>query len=248
MSLKDKLLLTGYFVENEWLVKYCELINSNLNTKYEKFKTQRHHIIPKCYYKFNNLPINNSKENLINLGYVDHAMAHLYLAAAAENNKQFQHRNMKAVDHVLGNVNFKKFDFNLYERDLIINSDLYKNTYEKTKEFWSKTCNFHDPNSQSIEIRRQNGLQNKGRKYINKDGCVKAVKECELNEYLNNGWLLGNSNNAKNHTGRKHMWKDDHQAFVKPSDIDEYLKLGYVFGDKPGSNSHKHGNGRKKTK
>lgn len=45
-KLKIKLLNTGYFKDNEYLDKYCDLIFSNLETKYEKGKTQKHYIIP----------------------------------------------------------------------------------------------------------------------------------------------------------------------------------------------------------
>ena len=145
---------------------------------------------------------------------------------------------MKAVDHVLGNVNFKKFDFNEYERNLIINSDLYNNIYNTTKEYWVEHCNLHDPNIQSLEQRSLNGKQNKNRKYIMKDGIYKSVHKDELEYYLSNGWII-ESNNKNVHTGRKHMWKDNIQLFVKPEDFEKRLAEGYIFGDKPGSNSHK---------
>ena len=37
----------------------------------------------------------------------------------------------------------------------------------------------------------------KGRKRINKDGVTKAVKEEELETYLNNGWKLGHGYKTK---------------------------------------------------
>ena len=45
MTLKEKLLVLDLVVDNEYLDKYVELIESNRETKREKFKTQKHHII-----------------------------------------------------------------------------------------------------------------------------------------------------------------------------------------------------------
>ena len=66
-KIKNKLLNLNVFIDNEYLDKYIELIEINRNTKREKFKTQQHHIIPRSYYKHNNLEIDNSKENLVNV-------------------------------------------------------------------------------------------------------------------------------------------------------------------------------------
>ena len=84
-ELKEKLLSLGVFEDNEYLDFYCDLIESNRNTKREKFKTQKHHIIPRCYFKYKNLEIDNSKNNLVNLSYVNHIMAHYYLCLCINN-------------------------------------------------------------------------------------------------------------------------------------------------------------------
>lgn len=78
--MKEKLLGLGVFVDNEYLDLYCSLIESNRQTKKEKFKTQQHHIIPRCYFKFKDEPCDNSKTNLVNLLYADHIKAHYYLS------------------------------------------------------------------------------------------------------------------------------------------------------------------------
>lgn len=84
MKLKNKLLELNLVIDNKYLDKYVNLIESNLNTRREKFKTQRHHTVPKYYFKINNLPTDNSKENLVNLLYKDHVLAHYYLAKCAK--------------------------------------------------------------------------------------------------------------------------------------------------------------------
>ena len=46
-----------------------DLVTLNKDTKREKYKTQIHHIIPRCYYKIIGEKINNNKDNLVNLQY-----------------------------------------------------------------------------------------------------------------------------------------------------------------------------------
>ena len=80
MALKEKLLSLGIVENNEYLDKYVELIESNRETKREKFKTQKHHIIPKYYYKTNHLVVDNSKSNVVEVSYKNHILLHYYLA------------------------------------------------------------------------------------------------------------------------------------------------------------------------
>ena len=78
-NLKDKLLSTGYFEDNDWLDKYIQLIENNKNTKQKVYETEAHHILQKAYFKLINKPIDNSSNNIVNLFYLDHALAHYYL-------------------------------------------------------------------------------------------------------------------------------------------------------------------------
>ena len=77
-ELKIKLLATECFIDNEYLDKYCNLVINNvqLNTK---FGCQLHHILQKSYFKHFNLSVDNSSENIVNLLYKDHCLAHWYL-------------------------------------------------------------------------------------------------------------------------------------------------------------------------
>ena len=45
------LLDENLIVENDYYKNYLELIEVNLGRKYEKYMTQKHHIIPRCYFK-----------------------------------------------------------------------------------------------------------------------------------------------------------------------------------------------------
>lgn len=51
----QKLKETGLFIENEYFLKYVDLILSNLTTPKQRCKTQRHHIIPITAFDLYNL-------------------------------------------------------------------------------------------------------------------------------------------------------------------------------------------------
>lgn len=62
------------FEYNQHFVAMMNIINSSrLNPPKEGHK---HHIIPKCWYKMNNLPIDNSEDNLVLLTEEDHQKVH----------------------------------------------------------------------------------------------------------------------------------------------------------------------------
>lgn len=82
-KFKEYLLSTGAFIENEAFFNYCQLMFLNRTTKVKKGKTQKHHILPRAWFKLHNEAVDNSKANLVNLLVVDHIKAHLYLLKAA---------------------------------------------------------------------------------------------------------------------------------------------------------------------
>lgn len=66
--------LTDVFTYNQHFVAMMNIINmSRLNPPESGHK---HHIIPKCWFRMNNLPIDNSKDNLVLLSYEDHVKVH----------------------------------------------------------------------------------------------------------------------------------------------------------------------------
>jgi len=91
--MKEKLIKLGFVIDNEYLDKYCDLIQRNLITKKEKFKTQAHHIIPR-YTKLNN-------NEIVNLTYKDHILAHYYLCFCSSNNK-YKFANENTIIHIFG--------------------------------------------------------------------------------------------------------------------------------------------------
>ena len=72
---------------DEYLDYYVDLINLNKFRCYEKFKTQKHHIIPKC---LGGLPKTNTwtqHENIIWLTAKEHFIAHKLLAQEFPENR-----------------------------------------------------------------------------------------------------------------------------------------------------------------
>ena len=75
-------VLQQVFVYNQHFVAMMNIINmSRLNPP---TKGHRHHIVPRCWFKMNNLPIDNSDDNLVLLSVEDHYKVHklMYLCAA----------------------------------------------------------------------------------------------------------------------------------------------------------------------
>jgi hypothetical protein len=86
--MKNLLLSTGYFIDNEYLDLYVDLINSNMDTK-SSDATQVHHILPRCYYSIVNEVVDNSKNNLVTLLYKNHLLAHYYLSLCSKSNLRY---------------------------------------------------------------------------------------------------------------------------------------------------------------
>lgn len=138
INLKTKLLETNLFIDNEYLNLYCELINSNLNTQRVKHKTQRHHIIPKCYYKMIKEPVDNSSYNLVDLLLKDHVMAHCYLVLASKENI-FKYYNRISLYKIINHFNYDGI------KDLMNNLDEVQLAYEASREIALKYNSMNVP-------------------------------------------------------------------------------------------------------
>lgn len=95
-ALKNKLLATGYFIDNNFLDQYIDLVtNNSVNNCYSEY----HHILQKQYFKLINTPIDNSAENLRLLSYADHCKAHwlLYYCTTGK----LKRANAASVNYIL---------------------------------------------------------------------------------------------------------------------------------------------------
>ena len=170
MSLKEKLLSLGCFDDNKYLDFYCSLIELNRENKKEKFKTQKHHIIPKCYFTSNGFSVDESKNNLVNLLYKDHIKAHYYLSLCSKS--IIKHKMEIAFIKMINTNRFHyqssdKEEFDEYQK--IYESFCYNASLEKTGKKFSErhrqslSRSWNYDKHQTPEIRRKNSEANKGK-------------------------------------------------------------------------------------
>lgn len=99
-NLELRFIQTGDFAAGEALTKYCNLIRANLNSTAESNTvTQKHHIMPRAWYKVHNKKVDNTASNLVRLSIADHAKAHLFLFQAATN-PEVRAQNAAAVRYM----------------------------------------------------------------------------------------------------------------------------------------------------
>ena len=77
MADKKYLLNNPYFIDNDGLDEYIELVNSG--HKYYVEGTEGHHIIPRKAFNLINKPVDNSADNIVYLSYKQHLKAHYLL-------------------------------------------------------------------------------------------------------------------------------------------------------------------------
>lgn len=106
--LRKRLLDTDNFLDNEWLDKYIDLIISNIDTEKVKFKTHRHHILPRYIFKRLHEKEDNTNGNLVNLLFSDHALAHYYLGMASID-RYGVYSNFLSIQHIC-NLDTKRFE------------------------------------------------------------------------------------------------------------------------------------------
>lgn len=225
LYLKLRLKKTNLFEDNEWLDLYCELILNNLNTKKEKFKTNVHHIIPRCYYKHNNLEVDNSKENLVNLLYKDHILAHYYLCKCAKESR-FKYCMLSSIEHILGlskkiglNLDIDEFNLDdyqeLYQLKCAYHSKqlkgLFKGNNNPAKQSWvgAKISKSKLGHKVSKETREKIGNKNRGRKWTLEERERRLISYKDMNKGDKNGmygkipWNKGKHNVYSEETRKK---------------------------------------------
>ena len=98
-TIKQRLIETGEFENNTYLYQYCKLIEERSQEEYNPSKMNRHHILPRSYFKYNNLEVDDSDSNIAVLLFKDHILAH-YLLYRASNSLQ-KYCNAHAVIHLV---------------------------------------------------------------------------------------------------------------------------------------------------
>lgn len=194
-NVKNILLSTKFFIDTEYLDKYIDLINNNRNQPHIKFETAKHHIIPRFIFKYMKKPIDNSKDNLVNLYHWQHLLAHYYLAKSCASENALQ-ASRCALIFIYG-----KYDFESISESLFI--DNQKEIQEYVTE--SRKIQVEAPHrayrnksaeeKSKIFEKRRESLSNLVT--VNKDDVELKVHKEDLEMYLNQGYVKGRSLRSK---------------------------------------------------
>lgn len=217
-ELKCRLLDTNELIDNEYLDLYINLIQENKFTVKQRYSTQRHHIIPVCFYKEHKLPINNDSSNLVNLLFKDHILAHCYLVLASKETI-FKYHNMVAIYKIIHHRDFSNdeeyYNLDLYQKayeqsreicykynpmflpesrayhDNIMKSESVRKKISDSMKEYRKKHPFTDEHRKKISCKAKGNKRIEGRKRIyNSDGEIKYVEIDDLSDWLNKGWAL----------------------------------------------------------
>lgn len=166
MNLKEKLLQLNVFEDNEYLDLYVSLIQSNIYTEKQKFKTQRHHIIPRCFYRLHNMDIDNSPKNIVNLLFKDHILAHCYIVMASKENefkyqnrcalyKLVAHRDFKDIRHYIKSMNELQLAYECSREIAYKYNPMFVENYKTRHDKVCKTQEFRDNVSRGMKEYRK---------------------------------------------------------------------------------------------
>lgn len=228
-ELKEKLIALNIVEDNEYLDKYLSIITSNTKTLRLKYKTQKHHIIPRAVFTHNKEPLDNSESNIVNLEYKDHILAHYYLYMCAIG--WFKYPAAKAVDYLVKRIEsirvkpnkFNQIEINFSEEDLIVTLPELAGIQEQAK------------------VGEHNRLS--GGKWVNNGEAQKYISGELLQEFLlnNDSWKIGKlpvsketrdklSQRKPNNTGTKVVNNGQCNKYVPVSEVAEYLNSGWMLG------------------
>lgn len=260
-ELKTKLLSFGVFEDNEYLDKYVSLILANESTTKERFKTQKHHIIPIHVYKYLKIAEDNSSSNIVNLTYDNHVMAHFYLFHCSSNS-HIKRGNFTALQYIVHNQYVPKS-----EADILIALPEYQNMYEEYIKLKSESMkgvqvgekNHFYGKHHTVETRAlirdkiinlSPEVKEFNKRRIREANCGRVKTDSEkqkrldtMNQHGGCGWWitedyrtkLSNSMKGKNiHSrGRKHINNGVEAKMVTVEELDKYLSSGWKLGRLP---------------
>lgn len=218
-ELKQKLIDLGLCKNNKYLTKYTKLIISNLNTKKQK-GYDRHHIIPRYYYNYNKLDLDNSLENLVFLSRSDHLLAHLYLCFCSTND-EYMYANSYAIIMFIHQKHAGHKDYkNIVTYDLEDFILQHKDDINKASKIFSELqSNRYKGKPQSLDIINNRVRKNKEKGVkpnLNKTGlCFNGqymfIPNDKVDYYIKQGATLGyrspsdesKEKNRQSHLGKK---------------------------------------------
>lgn len=226
--------------------KYVELIEINKDTKKQKFKTNKHHIIPKSYFKLNKLEVDNSRENLVNLQYKDHILAHYYLINCCETKYtyvltyafNYMINKLKVLSQELSNdisideISKSHDNFCILQSQRMLgkipwNKGFHDYTDEQRLRFSKAHIGKKDTDLTKLRKSKSLLYKNKGGCYVNNGTQSKHIKSEDLEKYLADGWVKG-SLQIHIHTckNRITIHKDDKEKRIYASELEKFIVNG----------------------
>ena len=247
LDLKQKLLTEQLVEDSEYLTKYFNLLQANLETVLVQHTTQKHHALPVVYYKhfyprelkeiksrsrsfYDNLAQNDPVNFLVNLTYSDHLLAHCYLALCAKPN-WFKFANANMIMVVSKYTNLEAFaaleDLSDYQKAYTLSCQL-KHGKTLSEEHKAKIAIAHRKENMSTEYRQK--LSEANRRRI----CTQETKTKISNSLKNNkSFQINNKARLKNTPPSKGLiWVSNGETVTRidPSFLSDYLVLGYWEG------------------
>lgn len=227
-NLSEHLISIGLCQNNIWLDKYCELIESNRDTKKVKYKTQLHHIIPRYFFKEKCEAVDNSNDNCVFLSHKDHALAHYYLALCSANDT-FKAANALAIRHVLTNSTYKLQDVWSDERLFIESLSEYQNLMEESSRY---VGSIHRGKIESIDTRLKKSKSHTGLKY--KEMSTEGRKNISKAKRGRTHVVYDNTRKKISNTRRElklvNIRNDLEKKSVPESELEYWLSQGFEKG------------------
>lgn len=248
MILKEDLLELGILEDNEFLDKYYNLVVKNFSTKKEKGKTDRHHIIPKSYFKHNNLDVDNSVNNIINVYRSDHILLHYFLCLCSKD-CYFKYANYQAFirmtsrtdipsDYIEFAKNLSEYQ-RIYEECNFLKSELYKGKPHPLSEEALKS-----KKEKIKQLRKEKS--NKNKIWVNNGIEQKMIQKCDFENYQQLGYKCGrlqflskeSIEKIKQNTKGKKAWnkgkicivnlENGSKKYVDTEELSMYKSKGYI--------------------
>lgn len=218
MTLDNVAFDPRYFTDNEFKIKYINLLNKALADDYDFGEyPESHHILPRAFFKLLGIKSYNSKrvdaevnkDNLIKLSIKDHILAHYYLALFSSNElrKSTCYSFLAMVDRDAAKLLPSEVEFFSLlpelaqlriERNQTIskrnkgrkawNSGLTKETSAVVAEYTKNTKATKAAASADSKVVKAYEARC-GKTWVSKDCVNKLIAKDELAFYLAQGWL-----------------------------------------------------------
>ena len=244
LDLKQKLLTEQLVEDSEYLTKYFNLLQANLETVAVKHTTQAHHALPVVYYKhfypkettsrsrsvYNSLAQDDPINFIVNLSYSDHLLAHCYLALCAKPN-WFKFANANMVTVVSKYIDLEAFarldDLSDFQKAYTLSCQL-KQGKTLTEEHKAKIATAHRKENMSAEYSRKLSEANSRRVW-------KEESKAKISNSLKNNksYQADLKDRLKSKPISKGLiWVSNGEITtrINPSSVPEYLAMGYWEG------------------